>query len=160
MKYNPKLGEWACRLPGFAGLHPYQPLSQLQGALRLLWELERALCEVSGFSRVTLHPAAGAHGELTGLMLIRAYLSAQGNPRQKVIIPDTAHGTNPASVALNGYAPVPVKTGADGVLLPEDVKAVGADVLRHRVVLTYEAEAEEVTAEDLIRRLFETVEVP
>ena len=124
MKYNPKVNEAAARLPGLAGLHPYQPTDQLQGALELLWELERALCELSGFARATLQPAAGAHVELTGLMLIRAYLTAQGNPRTKVIIPDTAHGTNPASVALNGYKPVPVKTGVDGVLLPADVEAV------------------------------------
>lgn len=124
MKYNPKVNEATARLPGFAGLHPYQPESQLQGALRLLWELEQALCEISGFARVTLQPAAGAHGELTGLMIIRACLQAQGNARTKVIIPDTAHGTNPASVALNGYEPVPVETGANGVLTPEDVTAV------------------------------------
>ncbi len=124
MKYNPKVNEATARLPGLAGLHPYQPVTQLQGALELMWELEQALSEVSGFARTTLQPAAGAHGELTGLMLIRAYLTAQGNPRSKVIIPDTAHGTNPASVALNGYKPVPVKTGADGVLRPEDVEGV------------------------------------
>ena len=129
MKYNPKVNEAAARLPGFAGLHPYQPEAQIQGALRLLYELERALCEVSGFSRVTLQPAAGAHGELTGLMMMRAYHVAKGNPRKKVIIPDTAHGTNPASVALNGYEPVGVTTGEGGVLRPEDVEPLlGEDV--------------------------------
>ena len=122
MKYNPKVNEVTAGLSGLAGLHPYQSTDQLQGALRLLWELERALCEISGFSRVTLQPAAGAHGELTGLMIIRAYLAAQGNPRRKVILPDTAHGTNPATVALNGYQPVTVKTGEAGVLRPEDVR--------------------------------------
>jgi glycine dehydrogenase subunit 2 len=122
MKYNPKVNEVTARLPGFAGLHPYQPHSQIQGALQLLWELERSLAVISGFSRITLQPAAGAHGELTGLLLIRAYHEAQGDPRQKIIIPDTAHGTNPASVALNGYKPVGVKTGSAGVLRPEDVE--------------------------------------
>ena len=127
MKYNPKVNEVTARFPGFAGLHPYQPASQIQGALQLLWELERALAEISGFARVTLQPAAGAHGELTGLMIMRAYHTAQGDPRKTVIIPDTAHGTNPASVALNGYKPLAVKTGEAGVLRPEDVEPLLSD---------------------------------
>ena len=94
MKYNPKVNEWAARLPGFANLHPYMPIDLVQGALELMWRLERGLAEVCGMDRVSLHPAAGAQGELTGLMMIRAYHQAQGRDPKKVLIPDTAHGTN------------------------------------------------------------------
>jgi glycine dehydrogenase subunit 2 len=103
MKYNPKVNEWACRLPGFAGLHPYQPEGTAQGALELMWGLQEALGEVAGLPHVTLQPAAGAHGEFTGLMCIRAYHAANGDPRTRVVIPDAAHGTNPATVAMCGY---------------------------------------------------------
>jgi glycine dehydrogenase subunit 2 len=103
MKYNPRLNEDACRLEGFAGLHPYQPLSSAQGALGLMAGLSKALAEVSGLPAVTLQPAAGAHGELTALMVFRAWHTANGDPRRRVIIPDAAHGTNPASVAMCGY---------------------------------------------------------
>ena len=116
MKYNPKVNERVARLPGFAGLHPAQPASTLQGALELMWRLERALCEIGGFSRATLQPAAGAHGELTGLMMIRAYHQDRGRRPTKVLIPDSAHGTNPASCTLNGFQIAPLKTGADGLL--------------------------------------------
>ncbi|MDH3819173.1 MAG: aminomethyl-transferring glycine dehydrogenase subunit GcvPB, partial [Myxococcales bacterium] len=102
MKYNPKVNEWAARLAGFANLHPYMPDELVQGALELMWRLERGLAEVCGMDRVSLHPAAGAQGELAGLMMIRAYHQAQGRDPKKVLIPDTAHGTNPASCALNG----------------------------------------------------------
>ncbi|MCE5191148.1 MAG: aminomethyl-transferring glycine dehydrogenase subunit GcvPB, partial [Actinomycetia bacterium] len=100
MKYNPRIDEWACRLPGFAGLHPYQPAETVQGALGLMHGLQEALGEISGLPAVSLQPAAGAHGELTALMTIRAYHTAKGNARTRVIIPDSAHGTNPATVAM------------------------------------------------------------
>ncbi len=119
MKYNPKVNEWAARLPGFADLHPYTPDALAQGALELMWRLERGLAEVCGMDRVSLHPAAGAQGELTGLMMIRAYHRARGRNPKKVLIPDTAHGTNPASCALNGLEAVPFPVGADGVVSPD-----------------------------------------
>jgi glycine dehydrogenase subunit 2 len=103
MKYNPKIAEWACRLPGFADAHPYQPEQTVQGLLELMWELQQALAEVAGLPAVTLQPAAGAHGELTGLLAIRAYHVANGDARARVIVPDSAHGTNPATVAMCGY---------------------------------------------------------
>ncbi|BDG06141.1 aminomethyl-transferring glycine dehydrogenase subunit GcvPB [Anaeromyxobacter oryzae] len=123
MKYNPKSSEALARLPGFANLHPLAPPELAQGALELMYQLERALSEIAGFDATTLTPAAGAHGELCGLMLIRAYHEAKGNPRKKVLIPDTAHGTNPASSALNGYAVVQLASGPDGRLHPETVRA-------------------------------------
>ena len=103
MKYNPKINEWAARLSGFARLHPYAPEEMLQGALELMYRLERGLAEVCGMDRVSLQPAAGAQGELAGLMMIRAYHASQGRSPRKVLIPDTAHGTNPASCTLNGF---------------------------------------------------------
>jgi len=123
MKYNPKSSEALARLPGFASAHPLLPAEMCQGALELMWHLERALSEIAGFAATTLSPAAGAHGELTGLMVIRAYHVSRGNPRKKVLIPDTAHGTNPASSALNGYEAVPLASGSDGRLHPDAVKA-------------------------------------
>jgi glycine dehydrogenase subunit 2 len=123
MKYNPKSSEALARLPGFANVHPLAPAELAQGALELMYRLERALTEIAGFDETTLTPAAGAHGELCGLMLIRAYHQARGNPRKKVLIPDTAHGTNPASSALNGYEVVQLASGPDGRLHPETVKA-------------------------------------
>jgi len=123
MKYNPKSSEALARLPGFANAHPLAAPELVQGALELMWQLERALSEIAGFDQTTLVPAAGAHGELCGLMMIRAYHEAHGNPRKKVLIPDTAHGTNPASAALNGYATVALKSGPDGRLHPDTVRA-------------------------------------
>ncbi len=129
MKYNPKSSEALARLPGFAQAHPLLPASMCQGALELMWRLERALSEIAGFDATTLSPGAGAHGELTGLMLIRAWHVSRGNPRKKVLIPDTAHGTNPASSTLNGYQTVQVESGPDGRLHPEAVKkAMDQDV--------------------------------
>ncbi|HUL57964.1 MAG TPA: aminomethyl-transferring glycine dehydrogenase subunit GcvPB [Anaeromyxobacteraceae bacterium] len=123
MKYNPKSSEALARLPGFAGAHPLAAPELVQGSLELMWRLERTLSEIAGFEATTLSPAAGAHGELAGLMMIRAYHEARGNPRKKVLIPDTAHGTNPASAALNGYATVQLASGPDGRLHPEAVRA-------------------------------------
>jgi glycine dehydrogenase subunit 2 len=103
MKYNPILNDEMAGLPGFAGLHPCTPSHLAQGALELMVRLEAALAEITGMDAVTLHPAAGAQGELTGLMMIRAYHNSRGAARHKVIIPDTAHGTNPASCTLAGF---------------------------------------------------------
>jgi glycine dehydrogenase subunit 2 len=129
MKYNPKSSEAFARLPGFAAAHPLLPASMSQGVLELMWRLERALTEIGGFAATTLSPAAGAHGELAGLMMIRAWHVSRGNPRRKVLIPDTAHGTNPASAALNGYATVQLESGPDGRLHPGTVaKAMDEDV--------------------------------
>ncbi len=123
MKYNPKNAEAAARLPGFAHVHPLLPDERVQGALELMWNLERMLAEVSGFAAVTLQPAAGAHGELAGMMMVRAYHVAKGKPRHKVLIPDSAHGTNPASSALNGFTVVELKSGPEGILDPAVVEA-------------------------------------
>jgi glycine dehydrogenase subunit 2 len=122
MKYNPKVNEEVARLPGFSGSHPYQPEEISQGALQLMYELERFLAEVSGMDRVTLQPSAGAQGELTGMLMVRAYLKDQGNPRKKVLVPDTAHGTNPASSSLCGYQVVQVKSDERGRLSPQSVE--------------------------------------
>jgi len=116
MKYNPKVAETVAALPGFQRLHPHQPEETVQGALELLWMLERALCEVTGMARVTFQPPAGASGELTGLLVIRAYHTKNGNPRSKIVIPDSAHGTNPASVSLSGYQVRQVPSDARGLV--------------------------------------------
>ncbi|MFU8802621.1 MAG: aminomethyl-transferring glycine dehydrogenase subunit GcvPB, partial [Bradymonadaceae bacterium] len=124
-KYNPRINEAIARLPGFARLHPYMPDSWCQGALELLWRLESLLCDISGLPACSLQPAAGAQGELTGLMCIRAYHEARGeSQRTKVIVPESAHGTNPASAAFNGYSVVQVRANARGVLTPDSVRAV------------------------------------
>ena len=123
MKHNPRINEWAAARPGFAGLHPLTPAPLAQGALELMYRLEQMLAEVTGMARVSLQPSAGAQGELAGISMIRAYHEAQGNPRKRVLIPDTAHGTNPASCTLNGYTAKEVKSNAQGVLDPESVAA-------------------------------------
>jgi glycine dehydrogenase subunit 2 len=114
MKYNPRVNEAAARLDGFAGLHPYQPESLAQGALELMHELDGWLSEISGLHATTLQPAAGAHGELTGLLVIRAAHLAEGRDPERIIIPDTAHGTNPASVVVGGFVPAPVRSDPRG----------------------------------------------
>ncbi len=114
MKYNPKVNEDAARLAGFARLHPNTPPDLAQGALELLWQLEQMLCEISGMDRVTFQPSAGAHGELTSLMMIRAYLQDRGERRTRVIVPDSAHGTNPASAAMCGFEVATVPSDARG----------------------------------------------
>ncbi len=124
MKYNPRINEDACRLEGFAGLHPYQPVETVQGALALMVGLSEALAEVSGLPGVTLQPAAGAHGELTALMVFRAAHTANGDPRKKVVIPDTAHGTNPATVTMCGYETVTIPSDERGLVDLEALKAV------------------------------------
>ncbi len=121
MKYNPKVNEWAARLPGFATLHPLTPDSMAQGALELMYRLEQGLAQVCGMDRVSLQPAAGAQGEYVGLQMIRAYHAAQGRSPKKVLIPETAHGTNPASCALNGFTAVPFPVDEHGIVLPEQL---------------------------------------
>ncbi len=127
MKYNPKLNERVARLPGFAAAHPLSPAAETQGLLALFHRLERWLAEISGMDRVTLQPAAGAQGELAGIMMIRAYHAQRGDPRTRVLVPDSAHGTNPASAALNGYQVVSVPSGDDGILHPDAVAAAMSD---------------------------------
>ena len=116
MKYNPRLNEELARLPGLAQIHPLQPADQVQGALALMWQLERALIAVTGLARVTLQPAAGAHGELTGMLMIRKALVARGERRRKVLIPDSAHGTNPASAVFAGFETVEIASTASGTI--------------------------------------------
>ncbi|TKJ41014.1 glycine dehydrogenase (aminomethyl-transferring) [candidate division LCP-89 bacterium B3_LCP] len=116
MKYNPKINEQTCRLSGFTGLHPFQDENHAQGALKLMVELGGMLTEITGMDGVTLQPAAGAHGELTGLLIMRAYHESKGEPRRKVIIPDSAHGTNPASIITAGYDVVQIPSGEDGLI--------------------------------------------
>jgi glycine dehydrogenase subunit 2 len=122
MKHNPKVNEWAARLEGFAGLHPQLPDHLTQGALEIIVRLEALLAEIVGMDGVSLQPAAGAQGELTGLMMIRAYHESMGRSPRKVFIPDSAHGTNPASCALNGFEAVPFPTGPAGVVEPEALR--------------------------------------
>ena len=129
MKYNPRINEDAARQPGFAMIHPYQPAETVQGALELLYELQGYLAEISGFDAVTLQPAAGAHGELTGILVVRAYHESRGDAaRTKVIVPDSAHGTNPATAAMAGYQVITVPSDARGnVDLDALRKVVGPD---------------------------------
>ena len=124
MKYNPKVNEMVAALPGFARLHPLQPDEDCQGALELMYHLAEMLCGMTGFARATLQPVAGAHGELTGLLVIRAAMMKRGNVRKKIIIPDSAHGTNPASVVIAGYDVMQLKSTDRGTLAASDVAAV------------------------------------
>ncbi|HWT23437.1 MAG TPA: aminomethyl-transferring glycine dehydrogenase subunit GcvPB, partial [Solirubrobacteraceae bacterium] len=129
MKYNPKLHERVAALPGNARLHPLQDPHRAQGALRLMWELQRALAEIAGLPHVHLQPSAGSHGELAGVLLTRAYHEDRGDQRRKVLTPDTSHGTNPATVTMAGYEVVKVGTNAEGGVDVEDLKAkAGEDV--------------------------------
>jgi glycine dehydrogenase subunit 2 len=115
MKFNPKLNEWAARLSGFASLHPLAPDEIAQGTLELLWELEQALAEIAGMRAVTLQPAAGAQGELTGILMIRAYHRARGDlTRTEVLVPDSSHGTNPATATMAGFRTITIPSAADG----------------------------------------------
>jgi glycine cleavage system P protein (glycine dehydrogenase) subunit 2 len=124
MKYNPRINERLAALPGFARLHPLQEEEGAQGALELMWRLQEILAEVTGLDAVSLQPAAGSQGELTGLMLVRAYFDSRGESeqRRKVVIPDTAHGTNPASVTMAGYELTHVQTDARGNIDVEDLR--------------------------------------
>ena len=126
MKYNPKVDEWAARLVGFAALHPFAPDELAQGTLQVLWELEQALAEIGGMEAVTLQPAAGAQGELTGILMIRAYHRSRGDlARQEVLVPDSSHGTNPATASMAGFRTITIPSAPDG----------GVDVAAFRAAL-------------------------
>ncbi|MBN8659370.1 MAG: aminomethyl-transferring glycine dehydrogenase subunit GcvPB [Candidatus Melainabacteria bacterium] len=128
MKYNPKVNDAMAALDGFRELHPHQPVDQIQGALELLYNLQEAIAAVVGLPHVTLQPAAGAHGEMTGLLLIKAYFEAKADhKRKKVIVPDTAHGTNPATAALLGFEVVEIKSNSKGLVDIDSLKAVLGD---------------------------------
>lgn len=129
MKYNPKINEAVARFSGFANVHPLQDESTAQGAMELLYDLQTSLVEITGMDEVTLQPAAGAHGEWTALMMIRAFHEANGEGhRNKVIVPDSAHGTNPASATVAGFETITVKSDDNGLVDIEDLrKVVGAD---------------------------------
>src|SRR5437868_5228479 len=124
MKYNPKRHERLAALPGFANLHPLQDDDTTQGMLELLYEMQQFLAEISGLPAVSLQPAAGAQGELTALYVAAAYFRDKDQThRRKVLVPDSAHGTNPASASLAGFEAVTVKSNAKGLVDPEDLKA-------------------------------------
>jgi glycine dehydrogenase subunit 2 len=123
MKHNPKLHERVAALPGHAKLHPFQDPSRAQGALELMWRLQEALGEIAGLPHVSLQPSAGSHGELTGVLLTRAYHEARGQRRTKVLTPDTAHGTNPATVTMAGYEVVKVGTDDEGNVDLNDLRS-------------------------------------
>jgi glycine dehydrogenase subunit 2 len=150
MKYNPVVNEEAARLPGFAALHPLVPDTVAQGALELLASLEDALKAVSGLDAVCLQPAAGAHGELLGMLLVRAYHVDHGNPRRRVLIPSSAHGTNPASAALCGYDVAEVPANARGLISAATVESAMDDTVAALMVTNpntlglFEEEIEEI----------------
>jgi glycine dehydrogenase subunit 2 len=125
MKYNARVNEVAARREGLANAHPYQPEKLSQGAMKILQLLSECLIEITGMDAITLQPAAGAHGELTGILMIRAYLESQGNPRKKILIPDSAHGTNPATAAIAGYGVENLKSNDKGMV---DLAALEAQV--------------------------------
>jgi glycine dehydrogenase subunit 2 len=130
MKYNPKINEEIAAHPGFAGLHPLQPASTVQGALAVYYNLSKALSAITGMAEFTLNPFAGAHGELTGLMVIRQYHISRGDEkRTRIIVPDSAHGTNPASAAVCGLEIVQVKSNAMGLVDVEDLKPLLDDTI-------------------------------
>jgi glycine dehydrogenase subunit 2 len=151
MKYNPKTNERQARIPGLAAAHPLLPVELAQGALEMMYNLERYLAEITGMDAVSLQPAAGAHGELAGMLLIFAYHKHQGAQRSKIIIPDTAHGTNPASATLCGYQPVAVKSNEEGVLAPDtiaevmDEETAGIMVTNPNTIGLFEEHIREVT---------------
>lgn len=129
MKYNPKVNERVAGMEAFTNIHPYQPVSQLQGALQLMYEMQKFLSEITGLPKVTLQPAAGAHGELTGMLMVKAYFKNKGEKRKKVIIPDSAHGTNPASAVMAGFDVIKIASNEKGMVdLNELKKALSSDV--------------------------------
>ncbi|MDR3746716.1 MAG: aminomethyl-transferring glycine dehydrogenase subunit GcvPB [Acidobacteriota bacterium] len=125
MKYNARVNETVARLPGLAEAHPYQPERISQGALLIMKLLSEQLLEITGMDAITLQPAAGAHGELTGILMVRACLESRGNPRKKILIPDSAHGTNPATAAMVGYSVENLKSNAAGMV---DIPSLEAQV--------------------------------
>ena len=124
MKYNPKVNEEIAKLPGFTELHPYQPQEEIQGILELLYNFEQYFCAIFGYDAFTFQPAAGAHGELTSLLMIKAFHEAKGSRKNKIIIPDSSHGTNPASVSMVGYKVVVVESNGRGNIDIEALKKV------------------------------------
>ncbi len=153
MKYNPRINEEAAALEGFAGLHPLAHDSSSQGTLEMLYDLERRLCALCGMDAFTLQPAAGAHGEFTGLLIAKAYFEKLGQSgRTEIICPDSAHGTNPATAAMLGFNSVNIKSGPDGRVDPADLKAHLSDktaVLMLTIPNTlgiFESRIEEITA--------------
>src|SRR5664280_3343839 len=116
MKYNPRVNEAVARLEGIAEAHPYQPESLSQGCLGIMKMLQDCLVEITGMDAIALQPAAGAHGEFTGILLVRAYHESRGNARKKILIPDSAHGTNPATAAVCGYQVANLKSNAQGMV--------------------------------------------
>jgi glycine dehydrogenase subunit 2 len=124
MKYNPKVNEKTSSLAGFTNIHPYQQDRDIQGMLELLWNMEKTLCELTGMDAFSLHPAAGAHGEFLGLLLTRAYFDSRKEKRTKVIVPDSAHGTNPASASLAGYSVVSVPSNEKGRITKDALEKV------------------------------------
>jgi glycine dehydrogenase subunit 2 len=129
MKYNPRINEAVARIEGLAWAHPYQPESLSQGVMEIVAVLEQYLGEIFGMDAVTLQPAAGAHGEYTGIMLVRSYLTKQGNPRKRVLVPDSAHGTNPATAIIAGYEVATLKSNEQGMVDPAVLAAaVDGDV--------------------------------
>jgi glycine dehydrogenase subunit 2 len=129
MKYNPKRNERLAALPGFADLHPYQQESTLQGMLELLWQVQEMLASIAGLDAVSLQPAAGAHGEMTALLVAAAYFRAKKQDRRVVLIPDSAHGTNPASAHLAGFECIQIKSNDRGLVDLEDLKSKLSDRL-------------------------------
>src|SRR3984893_18791590 len=127
MKYNPRVNELVARLTGIATEHPYQPQELSQGCLKILRLLEKCLLEITGMDAITLQPAAGAQGEMTGLLLIRAYLEKQGNPRKRVLVPDSAHGTNPATAVIAGYQVENIKSESHGQIDVEKLRELVTD---------------------------------
>jgi glycine dehydrogenase subunit 2 len=125
MKYNPRVNEAVARIEGLAEAHPYRPDSLAQGVLEIIELLQRCLIEITGMDAITLQPAAGAHGEFTGILLVRAWHESQGNPRRKILIPDSAHGTNPATAAICGYTVENLKSNPEGGI---DLEALAAQV--------------------------------
>ncbi len=152
MKYNPRIHERVARLDGFTAAHPYMPPESIQGALHIQKTLEDCIAEITGMHAVTLQPAAGAHGELTGLLIVRACHEARGKPRKIILVPDSAHGTNPASVAISGYQSQSVRSGPDGTLdlghleslVDEDV--AGIMITNPNTLGLFESEIQKVTA--------------
>ena len=123
MKYNSKRNERMANTPGIVDIHPYQPEDTIQGLLQLLFELQEMLAEISGLPRVSLQPAAGAHGELTALMVASAYFRDLGQTRQNILTPDSAHGTNPASATMAGFKAVTIRSTSDGFVDMEDLES-------------------------------------
>ncbi len=157
MKYNPKAAETVAALPGFQRLHPLQPDASVQGTLELLWRLERALCAITGMARATLQPPAGACGEMTGLLIMRAYHRDRGREdaggdRTKVLIPDAAHGTNPASVRLAGFEAVSVPSDDRGLVDVDalaglvDERVAGLMLTNPNTLGLFEERIEQITA--------------